>query len=189
MPVPVIRTAATAAGRRIRAASARARASNRGDFLGTARASGGAGCAEPAVLEVPPPAEQPPAVPEIEAPVETPAFSEIPAAVEIPVAAEPAPALEPVILKDPVPVTLRDPAPEFELELPVEEPPTAETRASVEPAEAEPIFNLDLLPPEEQELHRRAFRVAKVSMQDIKMLRPEDVRFGRREQGFVFQIA
>ena len=142
----------------------------------------------PAVLEVPPPAEQPPAVPEIEAPVETPAFSDIPAAVEIPVAAEPAPALEPVILKDPVPVTLRDPAPEFELELPVEEPPAAETRASVEPVEAAPLFNLDLLPPDEQELHRRAFRVAKVSMQDIRMLRPEDVRLGRQNKDLCFRL-
>src|SRR5260370_571242 len=32
---------------------------------------------------------------------------------------------------------------------------------------------LNRLSPEEQELHRRANRVAKVSMQDIKMLRPE----------------
>ncbi len=40
-------------------------------------------------------------------------------------------------------------------------------------------FDLALLPLEEQELHRRANRVAKVSMQDIKLLRPEDVALGR----------
>jgi hypothetical protein len=35
---------------------------------------------------------------------------------------------------------------------------------------------------EEQELHRRANRVAKVSMQDIKMLRPEQVKLGREHK-------
>ena len=40
-------------------------------------------------------------------------------------------------------------------------------------------FDINRLTPEEQELHRRANRVAKVSMQDIKMLRPELVRLGR----------
>jgi hypothetical protein len=56
------------------------------------------------------------------------------------------------------------------------------------PAEAERIFRLDALPPEEQELHRRAFRVAKVSMQDIKMLRPEDVRVGRENKDLCFRL-
>ena len=40
-------------------------------------------------------------------------------------------------------------------------------------------FDPAQLPREQQELHRRANRVAKVSMQDIKMLRPEAVRQGR----------
>jgi len=40
-------------------------------------------------------------------------------------------------------------------------------------------FDINRLTPEEQELHRRANRVAKVSMQDIKMLRPEQVKQGR----------
>ena len=39
-------------------------------------------------------------------------------------------------------------------------------------------FDISTLLPEEQDLHRRANRVAKVSMQDIKMLRPNDVRLG-----------
>jgi hypothetical protein len=39
-------------------------------------------------------------------------------------------------------------------------------------------FDVSRLPQEEQELHRRANRVAKVSMQDIKMLRPEQVKAG-----------
>jgi hypothetical protein len=54
--------------------------------------------------------------------------------------------------------------------------------------EAPPVFNLDSLPPEEQELHRRAFRVAKVSMQDIRMLRPEDVRLGRENKDLCFRL-
>src|SRR5262249_40654514 len=37
-------------------------------------------------------------------------------------------------------------------------------------------FDVNRLTPEEQELHKRANRVAKVSMQDIKMLNPDKVR-------------
>ncbi len=43
-------------------------------------------------------------------------------------------------------------------------------------------FDLLSLPAEEQELHRRANRVAKVSMQDIQMLRPEQVNLGRERK-------
>jgi hypothetical protein len=43
-------------------------------------------------------------------------------------------------------------------------------------------FDISTLLPEEQDLHRRANRVAKVSMQDIKMLRPNDVRLGRENK-------
>jgi hypothetical protein len=43
-------------------------------------------------------------------------------------------------------------------------------------------FDPAQLPREQQELHRRANRVAKVSMQDIKMLRPEAVRQGREHR-------
>ena len=39
-------------------------------------------------------------------------------------------------------------------------------------------FQITNLPAELQELHRRANRVAKVAMQDIKLLRPKDVRLG-----------
>ena len=40
-------------------------------------------------------------------------------------------------------------------------------------------FNVLALAPDQQELHRRANRVAKVSMQDVKMLRPRDVALGK----------
>jgi hypothetical protein len=51
--------------------------------------------------------------------------------------------------------------------------PVVEKAAQFDPAQ---------LPREQQELHRRANRVAKVSMQDIKMLRPEQVRQGRENR-------
>ncbi len=49
-------------------------------------------------------------------------------------------------------------------------------------------FDLTLLPLGEQELHRRANRVAKVSMQDIKLLRPEDVALGRAHKDVCLRL-
>jgi hypothetical protein len=49
-------------------------------------------------------------------------------------------------------------------------------------------FDVNRLSPEEQELHRRANRVAKVSMQDIKMLRPEQVRLGRQNRDLCMRL-
>lgn len=49
-------------------------------------------------------------------------------------------------------------------------------------------FDVNRLTPEEQELHRRANRVAKVSMQDIKMLRPEQVRLGRENKDICIRL-
>jgi hypothetical protein len=49
-------------------------------------------------------------------------------------------------------------------------------------AEEPAIFDVSRLPIEEQELHRRANRIAKVAMQDIQLLRPEDVRLGREHR-------
>ena len=53
---------------------------------------------------------------------------------------------------------------------------------------ADTEFNVNQLTPEEQELHRRANRVAKVSMQDIKMLRPEQVRLGRENRDICIRL-
>jgi hypothetical protein len=55
-------------------------------------------------------------------------------------------------------------------------------------AEFESDFDVNQLTPEEQELHRRANRVAKVSMQDIKMLRPERVRLGREKKDLCIRL-
>src|SRR5690348_3464425 len=49
-------------------------------------------------------------------------------------------------------------------------------------------FDVNQLSPEEQELHKRANRVAKVSMQDIKMLRPEQVRLGREKKDLCIRL-
>ena len=53
---------------------------------------------------------------------------------------------------------------------------TAHAAESAAPLIAAASFDVAALDPEMQELHRRARRVAKVAMQDIKMLRPKDVR-------------
>jgi len=73
--------------------------------------------------------------------------------------------------------------------------PATESQAvpvELEPAEAEIAgeseFDVNRLTPEEQELHRRANRVAKVSMQDIKMLRPEQVKLGREHKDICIRL-
>ena len=75
---------------------------------------------------------------------------------------------------------------------PVAAKPTAMAPRAVEPvpaaAQAEPEFDVNQLTTEEQELHRRANRVAKVSMQDIKMLRPEQVRLGRENKDICIRL-
>jgi len=84
------------------------------------------------------------------------------------------------------PTEMEEESVEVELDLPPEPAripamePTAAAIAS-EP-EIDGDFNVSRLSAEEQELHRRANRVAKVSMQDIKMLRPEQVRLGREKK-------
>jgi len=136
----------------------------------------------PPLSEIAAPVHEISEAPEVIAPVEAPAFSDVSRAVEIPAGGESVQLLEPVFSPDPVPVTLHDARPELEMEMPVESHQTGESHPAGRAVEAEPVFNLDSLPPEEQELHRRAFRVAKVSMQDIRMLRPEDVKLGRENK-------
>jgi len=74
--------------------------------------------------------------------------------------------------------------------------PEPEPLELVEPASAADAFEADFgeefdvnrLSPEEQELHRRANRVAKVSMQDIKMLRPQQVHLGRQNKDICIRL-
>ena len=81
---------------------------------------------------------------------------------------------------------------ETEIELPPEPEPLDLIEPAVAEAASEPEledeFNVSRLSTEEQELHRRANRVAKVSMQDIKMLRPEQVRLGREKKDLCIRL-
>jgi len=72
------------------------------------------------------------------------------------------------------------------------EPPTFDLEPMPFPVEAsadsDSEFDINQLTPEEQELHRRANRVAKVSMQDIKMLRPDLVKLGRENKDLCIRL-
>lgn len=57
-----------------------------------------------------------------------------------------------------------------------------------EAAAVEEEFDVSRLSTEEQEMHRRANRVAKVSMQDIKMLKPELVKLGRQNKDICVRL-
>jgi hypothetical protein len=70
---------------------------------------------------------------------------------------------------------------------------SAQHVAPVESAEPEPVaaaqtFDISLLPEDERELHRRASRVAKVSMQDIKLLQPQQVAIGRENKDICIRL-
>lgn len=106
-----------------------------------------------------------------------------------PVAARPAPP-EPEVewVEEPEEV-LPEPAAETVSHAPVAQHPTAHepeplTESDVEEAAiaATEAFDVASLPTEMQDLHRRANRVAKVAMQDIKLLRPKDVRLAREQK-------
>ncbi len=90
-------------------------------------------------------------------------------------------------ISPPQPIGLTEPASELAARDSAEpqtavEAPAAEEEEEVAAGALIGAFDLASLPPEEQELHRRANRVAKVSMQDIEMLRPEEVRLGREHR-------
>jgi hypothetical protein len=136
----------------------------------------------------------PPAEPFVAAPLWEPAAE--PAAEELEPASsaaeEPAAFLEPAIeLSD---LRVHAPVESVPVEVsaafaePIAEPPAefaaeAVLEAAAEPAPVEaPGFDPSSLPQEEQDLHRRANRVAKVSMQDVLLMRPEEVRIGRQQK-------
>ena len=116
--------------------------------------------------------------------VEEPA-AEAPVAHE-PVAAHPEPELEWVDEpRDDSELASRDPATEAG-SLENLSNAEAELAAAILPEEAAvaetQAFDIAALSSEMQDLHRRANRVAKVAMQDIKLLRPKDVRLGREHK-------
>ncbi len=66
--------------------------------------------------------------------------------------------------------------------------PTESEAESTAPVESGVIFDLNALPNEQQEMHRRANRVAKVSMQDIQMLKPDQVKLGREHHDLCIRL-
>lgn len=118
--------------------------------------------------EIPTPRAQEPAV--AEEPVEMP----IEAEVEAPEPATAAPLEQTVYVHEQI----------------VEEPQaTSAPEIASEPVVEEPEpFDVASLSASEQELHKRANRVAKVSMQDIKMLKPEEVRKGREKKDICVRL-
>jgi hypothetical protein len=99
------------------------------------------------------------------------AAPEVPAAPQHPISGVPTPQASPHV------GPMEPPSYDLEPMPPASAPVELELPAGV--AGVSSLFDINRLTPEEQELHRRANRVAKVSMQDIKMLRPELVRLGR----------
>ena len=103
-----------------------------------------------------------------------------------PAPARPAPSIpEP---RAAAPVSVPTPAARVEPPTPPPLPIEAELPVSEPASGGEAEFDLNRLTPEEQELHRRANRVAKVSMQDIKMLRPEQVKLGRENKDICIRL-
>ena len=74
-----------------------------------------------------------------------------------------------------------EPAPSHAAPVAVEPAPAVQAPPATHAEPAAP-FDLNALPTDLQELHRRAKRVAKVAMQDIKMLKPKDVRQARENK-------
>ena len=138
----------------------------------------------PAALQAAPAAVSPKAAAPASAPVEHVAP---PPSATTPAVAPPPPA--PVVEQHHVPAPAHQPAAKVH-----EEPAMVEATEvdSAPPAAGEPegasAFDVNRLSPDEQELHRRANRVAKVSMQDIKMLRPEQVRLGRQHKDICVRL-
>jgi len=116
-------------------------------------------------------APQPPPAPQRPGPSQpVPKAAQIPPAPRAPVVQEPE-ATEFELHPEPEPLELIEPAP-----------------STASESEFGDDFDVNRLSPEEQELHRRANRVAKVSMQDIKMLRPEQVRLGRQNRDLCIRL-
>ena len=90
------------------------------------------------------------------------------------------PPLEPELEWVEEPEEVLNAAPESAAVPPAARPPEVEV--------AEEAFELANLPREEQELHRRANRVAKVAMQDIKLLQPKEVRLGREHKDICVRL-
>jgi hypothetical protein len=104
--------------------------------------------------------------------------------------AQPAiPAATPAIAQRHVTEEVYEPVAESHVDSRIDASPEIEAAPpAVGESEDASAFDVSRLSAEEQELHRRANRVAKVSMQDIKMLRPEQVRLGRQHKDICVRL-
>ena len=66
--------------------------------------------------------------------------------------------------------------------------PFAEASSSAAATTDTGSFDLQSLPQDQQEMHRRANRVAKVSMQDIQLLKPKQVQEGREQHDICIRL-
>src|SRR5947209_185652 len=121
------------------------------------------------------------------APETTPAPQRPAPSQPVPKAAQ-APPARPAAPPAPRPVIQEPVAEELELEAESEALELIDSPAGAAETEFAEEFDVNRLSTEEQELHRRANRVAKVSMQDIKMLRPEQVRLGRQNRDLCIRL-
>ena len=126
--------------------------------------------APPPVVEAPPPpaAEPEPVVVSSHGPVAAPETEPAPPHEFVPAGVDGGP------LVPPEPMVAVPPAPAPEIAIAVAAPA--------------PAFRVEDLPPEQQELHRRANRHAKVSMQDIYLLRPKDVQLARQNKDICVRL-
>src|SRR6266481_8367756 len=115
---------------------------------------------------------------------------EAPAAPQRPAPSQPVPKAAAAPPAPRAPVAQQPVATELELHPEMEPLELIEPATGVAGTESEfgADFDVNRLSAEEQELHRRANRVAKVSMQDIKMLRPEQVRLGRQNRDLCIRL-
>jgi hypothetical protein len=124
--------------------------------------------------------------PIVAAPVEV-EEAEMPAAVAV---AEAEPEYDSEWAEEPAEMPVGTMVPE---DVPLDEPAATSkiTEIPLEPVVAEPevaAFDVASLSSEMKELHRRANRAAKVSMQDIKLLRPKEVKLGREHRDICHRL-
>jgi hypothetical protein len=105
-----------------------------------------------------------------------------------PAPVRPTPSVQQPQAAAPAPVATVKPEPEPKTPAPVLEQASTDFEVAEAVIEAGAEFDINRLTPEEQELHRRANRVAKVSMQDIKMLRPDQVKLGREHKDLCIRL-
>jgi hypothetical protein len=132
--------------------------------------------AEPAV---PAAVDASPPLAAVSVPIKQSEPDEVAAASEPPQEPEPAPAAVEEALRSVASETQASESAAVPVPIVSAEPPLPGEPVAPEPREECPPFDVASLPAEQQELHRRANRVAKVTMQDIKMLRPGDVQLGK----------